>query len=144
MSDVNQMIELHVRVKLHAPRPSDTSLWLCPHHATHCRRISKSKALLPFPLRCRSLSPPLCAYSSIAPPSMLRPALSRLVSRVSRRTWRWLLRIAVVILLLPLVLQWVVAYLVGSDARLLPSALQGAKNLPLFRAKYSGSAWQES
>jgi N-acetylglucosaminylphosphatidylinositol deacetylase len=65
---------------------------------------------------------------------MLRPALSRLVSRVSRRTWRWLLRIAVVILLLPLVLQWVVAYLVGSDARLLPSALQGAKNLLIVTA----------
>ncbi len=60
--------------------------------------------------------------------------LSRLLSRVSRRTWRWVFRIALLALLAPVVLQWVVAYLVGSDARLLPPQLQAAKNLLIVTA----------
>jgi N-acetylglucosaminylphosphatidylinositol deacetylase len=65
---------------------------------------------------------------------MLRPTASRLISRLSRRPGRWILRIVLILLVLPLFLQWLIAYLVGSDARLLPSSLQGAKNLLIVTA----------
>ena len=47
---------------------------------------------------------------------------------------RWRIRIALILLVLPLFLQWLVAYVVGSDARLLPSSLQGAKDLLIVTA----------
>ncbi|OBT50408.1 hypothetical protein VE04_08251 [Pseudogymnoascus sp. 24MN13] len=65
---------------------------------------------------------------------MLRPTASRLISRLSRHAWRWIIRIAPILLVLPLFLQWLIGYLVGSDARLLPSSLQGAKNLLIVTA----------
>ncbi|KAL7946964.1 N-acetylglucosaminyl-phosphatidylinositol de-N-acetylase, a glycan bosynthesis protein [Trichoderma barbatum] len=52
-------------------------------------------------------------------------------TRSRRRT---LLRLAIVILVLPLVLQWFLAYIVGSDARLLPPELLRAKNLMVVTA----------
>jgi len=64
----------------------------------------------------------------------LRPTASRLITRLSRRPARWIIRIALILLVLPLFLQWLVAYVVGSDARLLPSSLQGAKNLLIVTA----------
>jgi len=53
---------------------------------------------------------------------------------VSRRAWRWLGRAALLALVVPLVLQWTVAYLVGSDARILPPQLLTAKNLLIVTA----------
>ncbi|KAG5928859.1 hypothetical protein E4U42_007837 [Claviceps africana] len=50
----------------------------------------------------------------------------------SRR--RWLLRTALIAFLFPLLLQWVLAYLLGSDARLLPPELLKAKNLLVVTA----------
>ncbi|PTB38114.1 uncharacterized protein TrAFT101_011780 [Trichoderma asperellum] len=50
----------------------------------------------------------------------------------SRR--RALLRVAVVILIIPLVLQWLLAYVVGRDARLLPPELLQAKNVLIVTA----------
>jgi N-acetylglucosaminylphosphatidylinositol deacetylase len=66
----------------------------------------------------------------------LRPTASRLITRLglSRRPARWVLRIGVILLVLPLFLQWLVAYVVGSDARLLPAELQNAKNLLIVTA----------
>lgn len=65
---------------------------------------------------------------------MLRPTASRLISRLSRRAWRSILRVALILLVMPLFLQWLIGYLVGGDARLLPSSLQGAKNLLIVTA----------
>lgn len=66
----------------------------------------------------------------------LRPTASRLITRLglSRRPARWVVRIGVILLVLPLFLQWLVAYVVGSDARLLPAELQNAKNLLIVTA----------
>jgi N-acetylglucosaminylphosphatidylinositol deacetylase len=50
----------------------------------------------------------------------------------SRR--RALFRVAVVILIIPLVLQWLLAYVVGRDARLLPPELLRSKNLLIITA----------
>lgn len=61
-----------------------------------------------------------------------KPAL--LLSRVPRRAWRWLFRAALLAVLVPLLLQWVVAYLVGSDARILPPQLLSAQNLLIVTA----------
>jgi len=58
----------------------------------------------------------------------------QVLSRVPRRAWRWIFRVAVVALLLPVLLQWVIAYLVGSDARILPPQLLAAKNLLIVTA----------
>ncbi|EHK19719.1 N-acetylglucosaminyl-phosphatidylinositol de-N-acetylase, a glycan bosynthesis protein [Trichoderma virens Gv29-8] len=52
-------------------------------------------------------------------------------TRSRRRT---LLRVALVILIVPLVLQWFLAYIVGSDARLLPPELLQSKNLLVVTA----------
>ncbi|KAK3681590.1 putative deacetylase LmbE-like domain-containing protein [Podospora appendiculata] len=60
--------------------------------------------------------------------------LSSLVNRVPRRVWRWVLRVAVLALLVPPILQWIIAYLVGSDARILPPQLLAAKNLLIVTA----------
>ena len=59
---------------------------------------------------------------------------SQLLALVPRRAWRWLLRAAVVAVVVPLLLQWVIAYLVGSDARILPPQLLAAKNLLIVTA----------
>ncbi|KAM0247513.1 hypothetical protein ACHAQJ_009819 [Trichoderma viride] len=50
------------------------------------------------------------------------------------RRRRTLFRVAVVILILPLVLQWLLAYVVGRDARLLPPELLRSKNLLIVTA----------
>ena len=67
---------------------------------------------------------------------MFLQALPRLLQRLpaSKRVWRWALRILPIVVLVPLILQWVLAYLLGSDARLLPTELQGAKNLLIVTA----------
>jgi hypothetical protein len=62
------------------------------------------------------------------------PRLANRLNRVSRRTWRLLLRIVLVVLIAPLLLQILLAYIVGNDARLLPPALHQAKNLLIVTA----------
>ncbi|KAK4123035.1 LmbE-like protein [Parathielavia appendiculata] len=57
-----------------------------------------------------------------------------MLGRVPRRAWRWLLRVALVAILVPVLLQWVIAYLVGSDARILPPELLATKNLLIVTA----------
>ncbi|EFY87671.1 glycan biosynthesis protein (PigL), putative [Metarhizium acridum CQMa 102] len=52
-------------------------------------------------------------------------------TRVRRR---WFLRIALIVCLFPLLLQWFLAYIVGGDARLLPPELLKAKNLLIVTA----------
>ncbi|KAK3322680.1 putative deacetylase LmbE-like domain-containing protein [Apodospora peruviana] len=59
---------------------------------------------------------------------------AQLLGKVPRRAWRWIIRLGVVALVLPLLLQWIVAYLVGSDARILPPQLLTAKNLLIVTA----------
>ena len=61
-----------------------------------------------------------------------KPAL--LLSQVPRRAWRWLFRLAILAVLLPLFLQWVIAYVVGDDARILPPQLLAARNLLIVTA----------
>ncbi len=67
---------------------------------------------------------------------MLPKAVRRLVARLptSKRLLRWTIRIGVLVILVPLLLQWILAYLLGSDARLLPRELQNAKNLLIVTA----------
>jgi N-acetylglucosaminylphosphatidylinositol deacetylase len=60
--------------------------------------------------------------------------ISKLISRVSRRTWRLLFRLSLLFLLIPLLFQLLLAYIVGKDARLLPSTLQQAQNLLIVTA----------
>lgn len=68
-------------------------------------------------------------------PQMLRPTASTLLNTLlSRRVRRWILRVGLILLLLPLFLQWLIGYVVGSDARLLASSLQRAKNLLIVTA----------
>ncbi|KAL7919599.1 putative N-acetylglucosaminyl phosphatidylinositol de-N-acetylase [Trichoderma austrokoningii] len=55
-----------------------------------------------------------------------------LVGTRSRR--RTLLRVAVAVLIIPFVLQWLLAYVVGRDARLLPPELLHAKNVLIVTA----------
>lgn len=62
------------------------------------------------------------------------PTPSQLIALVPRRAWRWMLRGAVVAMVLPVLLQWLVAYVVGSDARILPPQLLAAKNLLIVTA----------
>jgi N-acetylglucosaminylphosphatidylinositol deacetylase len=64
----------------------------------------------------------------------LAAKLTQLLGRVPRRAWRWVFRVTLVALLVPVLLQWVIAYLVGSDARILPPQLLGAKNLLIVTA----------
>ncbi len=52
----------------------------------------------------------------------------------SRTRKRWLIRVLLVVLLMPILLQWALAYLLGSDSRLLPPELQHAKNLLIVTA----------
>ncbi|KAK0630944.1 putative deacetylase LmbE-like domain-containing protein [Bombardia bombarda] len=59
---------------------------------------------------------------------------AQLLSRVPRRAWRWINRLVLLALVVPIVLQWLVAYLVGSDARILPPQLLAAKNLLIVTA----------
>ncbi|GAB0134116.1 hypothetical protein EsDP_00002501 [Epichloe bromicola] len=47
---------------------------------------------------------------------------------------RWFIRVALVVFLFPLFLQWALAYILGSDARLLPPELLKAKNLLVVTA----------
>lgn len=70
-------------------------------------------------------------------PAMLKftaPTPAQLVALVPRRAWRWMLRGAVFAMVLPVLLQWLLAYVVGSDARILPPQLQAAKNLLIVTA----------
>lgn len=62
----------------------------------------------------------------------LSRAWSTLVATRNRR--RWLARLGLLTLLVPIFLQWTLAYLLGSDARLLPPELQHAKNLLVVTA----------
>ncbi|KAK3937562.1 hypothetical protein QBC46DRAFT_392503 [Diplogelasinospora grovesii] len=59
---------------------------------------------------------------------------TQLLSRVPRRAWRWIIRTGLLVLLVPPFLQWIIAYLVGSDARILPPQLLAAKNLMIVTA----------
>lgn len=59
---------------------------------------------------------------------------AQMLGRVPRRAWRWIVRVALVALLVPVLLQWIVAYIVGSDARILPPQLLAAKNLLIVTA----------
>jgi N-acetylglucosaminylphosphatidylinositol deacetylase len=59
---------------------------------------------------------------------------AKLPHQVPRRAWRWVRRVTVVALLVPILLQCVIAYLVGSDARILPPQLLAAKNLLVVTA----------
>lgn len=59
---------------------------------------------------------------------------TQLLSKVPRRAWRWIVRVILIALLVPLVLQWIIAYVVGSDARILPPQLLSAKNLLVVTA----------
>ncbi|KAK3302666.1 putative deacetylase LmbE-like domain-containing protein [Chaetomium strumarium] len=59
---------------------------------------------------------------------------TQLLGRVPRRAWRWTFRFIVVAVILPVLLQWIIAYLVGSDARILPPQLLAAKNLLIVTA----------
>ncbi|OAA34143.1 N-acetylglucosaminyl phosphatidylinositol deacetylase [Metarhizium rileyi] len=52
-------------------------------------------------------------------------------TRVRRR---WLIRAALIVFLFPLFLQWLLAYILGNDVRLLPSELLNAKNLLIVTA----------
>jgi N-acetylglucosaminylphosphatidylinositol deacetylase len=54
-----------------------------------------------------------------------------IATRVRRR---WLIRVGLILFLFPLFLQWVLAYILGSDARLLPPELLKAKNLLIVTA----------
>jgi N-acetylglucosaminylphosphatidylinositol deacetylase len=63
---------------------------------------------------------------------LTKPA--QILGRVPRRAWRWILRAAVVVLVIPVLLQWVVAYVVGGDARILPPQLLAARNLLIVTA----------
>ncbi|KAH8898915.1 LmbE-like protein [Thozetella sp. PMI_491] len=67
---------------------------------------------------------------------MLPPAVARLAARLraNRRLWRWTVRIAVLAVVVPVLLQWILGYLLGSDTRLLPTELQSAKNLLIVTA----------
>ncbi|KAK3369433.1 putative deacetylase LmbE-like domain-containing protein [Lasiosphaeria ovina] len=67
-------------------------------------------------------------------PAQLLGKVPQLLSKVPRRAWRWLVRIALLALVIPLLLQWVIAYLVGDDARILPPQLLAAKNLLIVTA----------
>ncbi|KAG7291128.1 hypothetical protein NEMBOFW57_001139 [Staphylotrichum longicolle] len=59
---------------------------------------------------------------------------AQMLGRVPRRAWRWIVRVVLVALLVPVLLQWIVAYIVGSDARILPPQLLAAKNLLIVTA----------
>ncbi len=61
-------------------------------------------------------------------------SVQRTLGRIPRRAWRWIVRAALVALVVPVVLQWLVAYIVGSDARILPPQLLAAKNLLIVTA----------
>ncbi|CAK7265890.1 hypothetical protein SEPCBS57363_001821 [Sporothrix epigloea] len=64
----------------------------------------------------------------------IRRAHFRFPVSLSRRSWRRLVQLSLFALVFPLVLQWTLAYLIGSDVRLIPPDLQGAKNLLVVTA----------
>ncbi|GJN69921.1 N-acetylglucosaminyl phosphatidylinositol deacetylase [Purpureocillium lilacinum] len=64
-------------------------------------------------------------------PDLLRPCRWLVATRSRRRA---LVRVGLVVVLVPLLLQLVLAYLLGGDARLLPPELLRAKNLLLVTA----------
>ncbi|POR31110.1 N-acetylglucosaminyl-phosphatidylinositol de-N-acetylase [Tolypocladium paradoxum] len=66
------------------------------------------------------------------PRAALKACCHWLVATRSRR--RALVRVALAVVLVPLLLQWALAYLLGSDARLLPPELLRAKNLLIVTA----------
>lgn len=57
-----------------------------------------------------------------------------MLGRFPRCAWRWIVRVTLVALLVPVVLQWIIAYLIGSDARILPAQLLAAKSLLVVTA----------
>ncbi|KAK4155747.1 hypothetical protein C8A00DRAFT_31407 [Chaetomidium leptoderma] len=67
---------------------------------------------------------------------MLRFAANpaQIFGRIPRRAWRWTFRVTIIALLVPVLLQWLLAYVVGSDARILPPQLLAAKSLLIVTA----------
>jgi hypothetical protein len=59
---------------------------------------------------------------------------TQLLGRVPRRAWRWAFRLVAVALIVPALLQWIIAYIVGNDARILPPQLLAAKSLLIVTA----------
>ncbi|KAK4221342.1 hypothetical protein QBC38DRAFT_134000 [Podospora fimiseda] len=59
---------------------------------------------------------------------------SHLLNKIPRRTLRLLVRLGVLAVVIPIILQWLIAYIVGSDARILPPQLLHAKNLMIVTA----------
>jgi N-acetylglucosaminylphosphatidylinositol deacetylase len=57
-----------------------------------------------------------------------------LLSKIPRRTLRFGLRLVLLAAVIPVVLQCLIAYVVGSDARILPPQLLHAKNLLIVTA----------
>lgn len=60
--------------------------------------------------------------------ALAKPVQSLARIRIPRRGLRWIVRLSVLAVVVPLFLQWLVAYLVGNDARILPPQLVNAKN----------------
>lgn len=59
---------------------------------------------------------------------------AQFLSRIPRPALRWGVRIVVLAVLTPVILQWLIANVVGNDARILPPQLQHAKNLLVVTA----------
>lgn len=65
----------------------------------------------------------------------LRELAFRLLAPIAtRRLWRLAFRLGLLALIFPVILQWVIAYIVANDARLLPAQLQGARSLLIVTA----------
>jgi N-acetylglucosaminylphosphatidylinositol deacetylase len=64
----------------------------------------------------------------------LNQNVARYLNRIPRRAWRWIIRLAVLAFILPIVLQWLIAYIVGGDIRLLPAELQAAQSVLVVTA----------
>lgn len=125
--------------KCTCPMPMDhVAMWFCAEFAPPLSAKCAS-------LRRRAPMHPASSHNITEPPSnasMMRKlnsavqALSKschwLVATRTRR--RWVIRIAIIAILCPLFLQWFLAYIVGSDARLLPPELLTAKNLLVVTA----------
>ena len=134
------VISLPRRRKLHRTIPS---YYLPELSKTLIDTISKPKTLNLAP---RSRSAPRGYLHASLPSSStsMRHKLHSAVQSISRRChWtivatrirrRRLIRIGLVVALFPILLQWLLAYILGSDARLLPPELLGAKNLLIVTA----------
>ncbi|KAK3987464.1 hypothetical protein QBC44DRAFT_331271 [Cladorrhinum sp. PSN332] len=59
---------------------------------------------------------------------------SHFVNKIPRRTLRLVFRLAFLAVVIPVILQWLIAYIVGGDARILPPQLLRAKNLLIVTA----------